>query len=97
MKLLSDEEIEEQILYLAGWGREGDSITKRFEFASFPRAIEFINEIAIHAERADHHPEIHNVYNRVTITLSTHDAGGITGKDTAMATQIEEIAERKKD
>ena len=97
MTLLSDEELEEQILYLAGWRREGDSITKRFEFASFPRAIEFINEIAIHAEIADHHPEIHNVYNRVTITLSTHDAGGITGKDTAMATQIEEIAERKKD
>ena len=46
MTLLSDEELEEQILYLAGWRREGDSITKRFEFASFPRAIEFINEIA---------------------------------------------------
>ena len=94
MTLLSDNELAERLLDLTGWDRQGDSITKRFEFASFPISIEFINEVALRAEAANHHPEIHNIYNRVTITLSTHDACGVTGKDTAMATQIDETAER---
>lgn len=92
MSLLSDEQIEEQLYGLTDWERDGDAILKRYVFASFVEAIDFINAIALLAEAADHHPEIHNVYNRVTITLSTHDAGGITENDTTMAAEIEEIA-----
>lgn len=92
MALLSDLQIEEQLQHLSGWHRQGGTIMKRYIFESFLKAIDFINAIAPDAEEADHHPEIHNVYNRVTITLNTHDEGGITEKDTAMASQIEQVA-----
>ena len=92
MALLSDEQIDEKLGELAGWVRKEDAIRKRYTFKSFITAIEFINAIALRAEEANHHPEIHNVYNRVTITLNTHDEGGITGKDIALAAQIERAA-----
>ena len=90
MPLLSEKQIEEQLRRLPNWYRSGEAIQKLYTLASFLEAIDFINAIVPLAEAADHHPEIHNVYNRVTITLATHDAGGITEKDTALAEKIEQ-------
>ena len=70
-----------------GWKKEADrdAITKEFAFKDFNRAFAFMTQVALHAEKHDHHPEWFNVYNKVRVTLSTHDAGGVTGKDIALA------------
>ena len=76
---------------LAGWtevsGR--DAIHKSFKFADFNQAWGFMTRVALAAEKADHHPEWSNVYNKVEITLSTHDAGGVSDKDVKLATFID--------
>ncbi len=79
---------------LPGWSDvEGrDAIAKGFQFADFNAAWGFMSRIALKAEEACHHPEWFNVYNRVEITLSTHDAGGLSRKDIALAEFIESIA-----
>ena len=92
MALLTDLEIEHALEHLPGWNQEGHAIVRHYSFESFLKAIEFIKAIAPHAEHANHHPEIYNVYNKVTITLNTHDEGGITEKDTTMASEIEQVA-----
>jgi len=77
-----------------GWkladGRE--AIVRRFSFASFVEAFGFMAKVALIAEKMDHHPEWTNVYNRVDITLATHDAGGLTARDVALAAAIDRIA-----
>lgn len=88
-ELLSDEEIEERLEELDDWEWIDDSIERSIEFDSFMDAIEFINRIANHAEEADHHPEIFNVYNTVELSLTTHDAGGLTHKDFDLAAKID--------
>jgi 4a-hydroxytetrahydrobiopterin dehydratase len=91
---LSESERTDALAGLAGWtfdaGRNG--IVKRFVFADFGTAFAFMTRVALEAEKADHHPEWSNVWNRVDILLSTHDAGGVTAKDVALATKIEAIA-----
>lgn len=79
---------------LSGWKAvEGrDAIAKRFEFADFSAAFGFMARVALKAEAMDHHPEWFNVYNTVDVTLSTHDAGGVTGLDVALAKFMDEIA-----
>jgi 4a-hydroxytetrahydrobiopterin dehydratase len=69
------------------WKREEnrDAMTREFQFKDFNRAFAFMTQVALYAEKADHHPEWFNVYNKVRVTLSTHDAGGITEKDIALA------------
>lgn len=62
-----------------------DAIIKEFKFKDFNQAFGFMTQVALHAEKHDHHPEWFNVYNRVEVTLSTHDAGGVTEKDVALA------------
>jgi 4a-hydroxytetrahydrobiopterin dehydratase len=89
---LSDEAITTALAALPGWSRDGDTIARQFEFADFVAALGFIAQVGALAERADHHPELTNVYNRVRIALSTHDAGGITGKDFDLAREITERA-----
>lgn len=71
----------------SGWQREEkrDAITREFVFADFNRAFAFMTQVALAAEKADHHPEWFNVYNKVRVTLSTHDAGGVTQKDLELA------------
>ena len=73
------------------WQRESnrDAITKEFAFKDFNRAFAFMTQVALAAEKADHHPEWFNVYNKVRITLSTHDAGGVTEKDLKLAAFID--------
>ncbi len=85
---LSDDAIDQRLEGLTGWSREGDTIERSIEFDGFNAAIDFINRIAEHADRADHHPEIFNVYNQVDLTLTTHDAGGLTEKDFQLAEKI---------
>jgi 4a-hydroxytetrahydrobiopterin dehydratase len=88
---LSDDDIATFLAGLDGWQRSGDQIERKLEFDGFLDAIGFINRIAELAEAADHHPEIFNVYNRVELVLTTHDAGGLTAKDFALAGQIDGV------
>lgn len=91
---MSDAEIDAGLKSLDGWSREGNAIRRQLQFGSFREAISFIVRIAFEAEQRDHHPELTNVYNRVTIALSTHDAGGVTEKDFELARAINAIAWR---
>jgi len=91
---LSDQEIAAALARLPGWSRvEGRSaIVKKFQFADFNAAFGFMARVALAAEKQDHHPEWANVWNRVEITLSTHDAGGVSARDVKLAETIEAIA-----
>ena len=71
---------------------ERDAITREYRFADFSAAFGFMTRVALLAEAQDHHPEWSNVYNRVTITLTTHDADGLSVRDAAMAAAIDAIA-----
>ena len=79
---------------LSGWratdGR--DAISKKFEFKDFNAAFGFMTRVALYADKADHHPEWFNVYNKVEATLSTHDAGGVTDKDVELARFMDSAA-----
>ena len=79
---------------LDGWqevdGR--DAISKSFQFANFSEAFAWMTRVAMVAEKMDHHPEWFNVYRTVDVTLSTHDAGGLTEKDTALAKSMDSLA-----
>ncbi len=79
---------------LTGWAecRERDAIRKTFDFSDFGEAFAFMTRVALAAERLDHHPEWFNVYKRVEITLSTHDAGGVTTRDIELAGFMEKAA-----
>lgn len=79
---------------LSGWSAADgrDAIVKSFRFADFNQAFAFMARVALHAEKHDHHPEWSNVYNRVDVTLATHDAGGVTEKDVALAKFMDEAA-----
>jgi 4a-hydroxytetrahydrobiopterin dehydratase len=88
VELLSDEEITAALAGLPGWTRSGDSITTTVELADFRAAMLYTGAVAYLAEAANHHPDITIAWNRVTLTLSTHSAGGLTGNDTALAGRI---------
>jgi 4a-hydroxytetrahydrobiopterin dehydratase len=91
---LSDITIQREIGNLAGWSRRGDAITKTFQFRNFLTGIDFVTAVAKAAEAADHHPDIDIRYTKITCTLSTHSAGGITQNDLDMARQIEKVADQ---
>ena len=82
---------------LTGWTkvRGRDAIHKAYRFKDFNEAFGFMGRVALTAEKMDHHPEWRNVYNRVEITLTTHDAGGVSARDVALARFIDSIAGRK--
>lgn len=73
------------------WTQDGDKITKTFKFKSFIRAFGWMSQIAIWAEKLNHHPEWFNVYNKVEVTLTTHDAGGLSELDFKMADKMEKF------
>ena len=74
------------------WTEENNKLVRTFEFRDFKEAFAFMTQVAIIAEKMDHHPEWFNVYNRVTIELSTHDAGGVvTEKDHKLAAEIDKV------
>jgi 4a-hydroxytetrahydrobiopterin dehydratase len=89
--VLGDAEREAALAGLAGWTFDGErnGIARRFTFADFSAAFAFMTRVALAAEKADHHPEWSNVWNRVDILLSTHSEGGVTAKDIALAQAIE--------
>jgi 4a-hydroxytetrahydrobiopterin dehydratase len=93
---LTREARTEALAGLAGWREadDRDAITKTFVFADFNEAFGFMARVALVAEKMDHHPEWFNVYKTVTITLATHDAGGLTGRDVALAQAMERIARK---
>ena len=91
MKKLSNQEIEQNLESLDGWDLTEDGIQTSFEFENFKEAFTLMTRIAFEAEAMNHHPNWTNVYNTLEITLSTHDAGGITEKDFKLARAIEEI------
>jgi 4a-hydroxytetrahydrobiopterin dehydratase len=90
---LTDVEIDSRLASLRAWERKGDSITTDFRFKDFSEAFAFMTRVALLAEAAGHHPNWTNVYNRVTIALSTHDAGGVTEQDFALAAAIDALIE----
>ena len=91
--VLNETEINQKIQTLPGWTKEGDAIARTFEFKDFIAAIDFVNKLVAPAEAAGHHPDIAISYNKVSISLTTHDAGGITQKDFDLAQKISELAE----
>ena len=91
---LSDAEISAAVAQLPGWSLVSGKLHREYKFAGFPEAFGFMATAAPTIQKMDHHPEWFNVYNRVTVDLSTHDAGGITQKDFALATLLEGIASR---
>ncbi|MCX7677384.1 MAG: 4a-hydroxytetrahydrobiopterin dehydratase, partial [Alteraurantiacibacter sp.] len=93
MQVLSAEERDRALAALPGWTLRGDgrAISRSFAFADFRAAFGFMAQVALLAEKQDHHPEWTNVYNKVDITLSTHDAGGLTVRDIRLAQAIDRI------
>lgn len=91
MAILDDDAVTAALADLDGWRREGDALVRDLRFPSFIAAIRFIVRVADLAEAADHHPELTNVYWNVGIRLTTHDEGGITAKDVALAAAIDGV------
>ncbi|MBC7824096.1 MAG: 4a-hydroxytetrahydrobiopterin dehydratase [Candidatus Parcubacteria bacterium] len=89
---LSPPDLEAQLAQLDGWTIESDKLHKQFKFPSFVEAFGFMSSLALVSEAIGHHPEWFNVYNRVTIDLTTHDSGGITMKDVDWARKANELA-----
>ena len=90
--VLSEAEVQRALTQLAGWQRNGQAIDRVFQFESFIKAMEFVNQIAEAAEAVNHHPDILISYNKVTLSLISHDSGGVTNRDIRMATRINELA-----
>lgn len=88
---LTDTERDDALAGLPRWTlrEDGLAISRAFRFVDFAEAFAFMTRVAILAEKADHHPEWANVYNRVDVTLTTHDAGGLSQRDIAMARAID--------
>ncbi len=88
---LTPQEIEEALSALPGWtlDADGKGVSRSFKFSNFVEAFGFMSQVALLAEKADHHPEWSNVYNRVEIRLSTHDCDGLSKRDMGLATKID--------
>lgn len=88
-KLLSEEEIIKRLAEVAPWTRDGKQIQRKIKFKSFLESIGFVNKVAILAEVMDHHPDILIQWNRVSLTVTTHSAGGLTDMDFVLAKRVE--------
>lgn len=91
-RALTDDEVTARLASLTGWTLEGGRLRRSFRFADFVEAFSFMARVALHAEKMDHHPEWSNVYAEVTIALHTHDVGGISERDFALAALIDRCA-----
>jgi len=92
MALLTEAQVAEALAGLPGWERVGDAFTKTFACASFPAAIAFVVEVGFLAEQANHHPDLDVRWRNVKVTLTTHDQGGLTELDAALAARIDQVA-----
>jgi 4a-hydroxytetrahydrobiopterin dehydratase len=91
MKKLTEQEIQNKMKEIPNWRREDDAIVRNWSFNDFSEAMDFINQIARLAEDHDHHPELFNVYNKVSLKFSTHDAAGLTNRDFKIAQDIDKL------
>jgi 4a-hydroxytetrahydrobiopterin dehydratase len=89
---LDDEELGRQLAGLAGWDGDTSSLHRSYAFPDFPTAIRAVDEVAMVAEGMDHHPDIDIRWRTLHLTLSTHDAGGVTQLDVELAHRVHEIA-----
>lgn len=89
MKTYTEQEAAANLESLPGWQFENDGIEKAYEFKDFTEAFSFMTKVAILSEKANHHPELFNVYNEVNVRYTTHDAGGLTDKDFDLARSID--------
>ncbi|WP_456698307.1 4a-hydroxytetrahydrobiopterin dehydratase [Aeromicrobium sp. P5_D10] len=92
MTAFTDDQIETALETLPGWSQEGEAVVKSFEFTDFAAAIAFINRAVGPIDEMDHHPEWTNVYNRVDVRLTSHDAGGVTDRDVRLAKVLDRLA-----
>ena len=92
MEKLNQQKIDQKLKALhQDWAQEGNCIKREFVFENFVRAFGFMTTVAIEADNADHHPDWQNIYNKVSISLSTHDAGGLTDQDFDLAAKIDNL------
>jgi 4a-hydroxytetrahydrobiopterin dehydratase len=94
MPKLDDNQIAAALTLEPHWQQQGDAIARTFQFKDFPAAVKFVNAAAVAAEQAWHHPDIDIRWNKVTLVLTTHDAGGLTQKDFDLARQFDELSLR---
>ena len=93
---LTNIQINESLAKLPGWTFAEDKLSREYRFANFTEAMGFITEMAFACEKANHHPELSNVYSRVEIGLTTHDAGNkVTQKDVDLAAELEKTANKR--
>lgn len=88
---LSDEQIKEELRNLPGWLLQNGKLHKEYVFKDFVEAFAFMTKAALHAETMNHHPEWFNVYNKLKVDLMTHDVGGITSNDIALAKAFDSL------
>ena len=91
METLTREQIDAALGDLDGWAYEGEAIVKTYRFSDFVHAVDFVERLAEVAEERQHHPDIDIRYNKVTLRLSTHSAGGVTDNDTTMAVAVDRL------
>jgi 4a-hydroxytetrahydrobiopterin dehydratase len=89
---LTDSDVKSALEKLPGWRANGKAIERNFEFKDFKDAMAFANRVAMIAEEANHHPDIEISYNKLKLSLISHDSGGLTSRDVKMAARINEIA-----
>lgn len=89
MPLLPSDQIQKELSQLKGWQLTGKEIKKTYEMKDFVHAMGFVNSVALLAEKANHHPDVDIRWNKVTLVLTTHSAGGLTEKDFALAKAID--------
>ena len=92
MAVLNDEDVGARLENLDGWQREGDAITRQFQFEDFVGSVDFVNRITPLAEEMNHHPDLAISWNKVAVTLSTHSEGGLTENDFELASKIDGAA-----
>jgi 4a-hydroxytetrahydrobiopterin dehydratase len=92
MDTLSQEQIAAALAELDGWGFQNEAFVRTFRFADFVHAVDFVEHLAEVAEEHQHHPDIDIRYNKVTLRLSSHDAGGVTMRDVKLAEALQQFA-----
>ena len=91
MDTLNEQQIKAALGDLDGWSFDGDTLTRTFRFADFVHSIGFVEHLAEVAEEREHHPDIDIRYNKVTLRLSSHDAGGVTTRDVELAEALQHL------
>lgn len=91
---LTSSELHEALKSLPEWeeAREGTALSRTYKFPTFPEAFSFMTRVAFYSEKTDHHPEWTNIYNKVRVTLTTHECMGVSAKDIALALHMDEVA-----